>query len=537
MLFLFLILLYTCLLLLLSQFAKRRAQTASQFMDGGRRFGVWNVFIMMTAMWGSSMFAVEIDTAYQSGISALWYGVSIIVSSLVVAAFLLKPFRNIGYLTSSHLLGQKYGNKARDVAALVIGITFPIFAMKNVLAAASYLHVILGWSLPIVLIATTLLVIIYVSLGGLWSLAYVQVANLLLFTVGLGVAAYFSFRGTRSVHVTHLQTLPVSFHDLFGVGASTLLVWFGMNLLNSVSAQAEFQTIASAKNVKKGKMGVYLSSVVLIAFAVVPAWLGVAARMGHPLQKNGLLAFPAYLKIVAPHWAIVLVGLGFWASALIWCAPLMFSGASSLGLDLLNRKSLSHNHDRIRRLVRLSMLIQGMMIVLYALTRPGDLAWWAVFGLTLRNAAIVGPTLSVLLWPAVREKTIVFSMIAGVLAGFGWNAVTGLSATVFPFGINPMWVGSGLSLLVILLGTLIENRDNLQWTAVKARRRWSAVFIFFCVALLILGVYLPKLHFQSFLGADLFLMIFTLFLATVLSTERIQDTSPVPFSMGNRVLS
>ncbi len=517
MAFLALILGYTAVLLLLSHYAKSKARSAGQFLDGGRRFGVVHVFLMMTAMWGASMFSVEIDTGYLSGLSAVWFGISTIVSSVLVAAVLLGPFRKIGYLTNSNLIGRQYGAKARDFAALVIGITFPIFAMKNVLAAASFLHVILNWNLPTVLIATTVLVIIYVSFGGLWSLAYVQVVNLVLFAAGLAVAAYFGLRG-QGVLTTVVRNQP-QFHGLMGVGLSTILVWFGMNILNSVSAQAEFQTISAAKSVRKGKVGVYLSSAALVAFAIVPALLGMAAREHMSFMNSGLMAFPAYLRTVAPHWAVVVVGLGFWAAALIWCAPLMFSGATSFGLDFFNRKGLSHNTSAVRQFTRLSMIIQGFLIVVYALARPGELAWWAVFGLTLRNAAIVGPTLSFLLWPAVRGRTVLTSMIVGVASGFGWNAVTGFSATTFPFGINPMWIGTGLSMMVILVGTLVENRASIHVTKSRVKRQVGVLFGLIGLVWLVISSLLPSMGLSSLLGVDLFLGVLFVFFATMLLTE------------------
>ncbi len=529
MLFLALILVYTLFLLLISQYSKRRTKNVGHFFDGGRSFGIWHVFVMMTAMWGSSMFAVELDSGYLTGLSAIWYGFSVIVSSLLVASVLLRPFRGIGYLTNSNLLGRVYGKKARDLAALVIGLTFPIFAMKNVLAAATYFHVMLGWNLAVVLILTTLLVILYVSLGGLWSLAYVQIANLALFTVGLAVAAYYSLHG-HAVFTTPVPKQP-HFQGLAGGGVAMILVWFGMNILNSVSAQAEFQTISSAKSVRKGKLGVYFSSIVLIGFAIVPTLLGMAARTHHIVMKSGLLAFPTYLRMVAPHWAVLLVGLGFWAAALIWCAPLMFSGASSFGLDLFNRKQQSHDTSSVRRFTRLSMLIQGALIVIYALVRPGELAWWAVFGLTLRNAAIVGPTLTFLLWPAVRERTVIASMIIGVASGLGWNALTGFSATAFAFDINPMWVGTGLSMIVIIFGTLLENHGALQWNKHPWKRNVGYALGVIGLLLIIASPLLMKTAFRSLLGVDLFLGILFLFFTAMLSTELREHANEVSTSI------
>ncbi len=524
-LFTVLVLGYTALLLILSQQAKKRAATAGRFFDGGRSFGTWRVFVLMTALWGASMFSIELDTGFSQGLSAVWFGISTIIASLFIACFLLKPFRKIQYLTNSNLIGRRYGTHARDFAALVIGLTFPIFAMKNVLAAASFLHVILGWNLPVVLIATTLLVILYVSLGGMWSLAYVQVANLGVFSLGLGVAAYFVLHNHP---VFNPAVLPNSqFSSWFGVGPATLLVWLGMSLLNSVSAQAEFQTISAAKSVRQGRLGVVLSSMALLGFAILPVLMGMAARESVHSNQGGLLVFPVYLTEVAPHWAVVLTGLGFWSAALIWCAPLMFSGASSFGLDLFNRKGSPHTAVSVRRLTRWAMILQGAMIVLYALARPGELAWWAVFGLTLRNAAIVAPTVAFLLWPLVRERTVIASMVLGVGMGFAWNAVTGFSATVFPFGINPMWVGTGTGMLVLMVGTLVENWGEMCWTPAGLKRYLGMGMGLLGGGLLAISPWIEHSSLSSLLGCELFLAVMGFFFAAIFLTKaaRVMDVT------------
>lgn len=516
--FMMLLFIYTAILLALSHIAKRRTTEASQFLDGGRQFGWWTVFYLMTAMWGASMFSVEIDTAFTNGFSAIWFGISTILSTAFIALFLLKPFRQIGYLTNSNLIGKRYGRKARNISALVIGLTFPIFAMKNVLAAASFLHVILGWNLPLMLIATTLVVIVYVSLGGLFAIAYVQLLNLGIFTLGLAVAAFYLLRNSS------VMSIPVHnashFHSITGVGISTIFVWIGMSLLNSVGAQAEFQTISAAKSTRIGKWGVYLSSIVLLFFALIPTLLGMVTREHVSQWANGLVAFPHYLETTAPPFAVVLVGLGFWAAALIWCAPLMFSGASSFGLDLFHRQGQSHDAASIRKFTRWSMYIQGALIVGYALLRPEHLAWWAVFGLTLRNAAIVGPTITFLLWPMVQERTILWSMTLGVSCGFGWNALTSFSATQFVFDINPMWIGTGVSLLVIVFGTLLENRGQWMVTQhpIKQRMGVSCSIIGLILFMGTIGAEWEGLH--TLLGAGLFMSIFFWFFTAVFLTEQ-----------------
>lgn len=536
------LLVYTLVMLLLGQLSHRRrtnkAASSQQFLDGGRSFGFWRVFTLVSAMWCSWMVSVELETGFLSGISAVWFGGSVIVMSILVAAFLLEPFRKIGYLTNSNLVGRRFGNLARDISALVIGVTFPIFAMSNVLAAAAFLHVILGWPLWITLVGSTLLILAYVSMNGIWSIAYTQAANLLVMVAGFAIATVFALHH-HSVFVPS-RAPSTSFLNLFGVGPGMILVWLFMNILNSVSAQAEFQAIAAVKNPRTGRRAVYLSSLLLLAFALIPVLLGMATREYFPHAANGLIAFPMYLRYVAPNWAIALVALGFWASALTWCAPLLFSGASSLGLDLLNRVNLNtvnagaanvdtanvdpaqvataahhHHGDKIRRWTRWSLLVQGGLVVIYALIRPDEIAWWQVFGLTIRNGAIVAPTIAFLLWPVVRSRTVIVSMVLGVLSGLAWNAATGFSATVFWFGINPMWIGTGVSFVAMMIDTCCNAKVPITLTRSQRRRVLGTWFAIAGTILFAASVELPRWHLQTLLGPALFLGVTAWFFSLV----------------------
>lgn len=537
-----LLLVYTVIMLLLGQLSNRRlanktagsskATQSKQFLDGGRSFGFWRVFTLVSAMWCSWMVSVELETGFLSGISAVWFGGSIILMSIFVAAFLLNPFRRIGYLTNSNLVGRRFGTVARDISALVIGITFPVFAMSNILAAASFIHVILGWPLWTTLVGSTLLILLYVSMNGIWSIAYTQVANLIIMIAGLVIATLFALHN-HPVFVPSKAPIP-GFLNLFGVGPAMILVWFFMNILNSVSAQAEFQAIAAVKNPKTGQRAVYLSTVLLIAFALLPVLLGMATREYFPHAANGLLAFPMYLRLVAPHWAIALVALGFWASALTWCAPLLFSGASSLGLDLLNRTravpTSEDNAIKIRRWTRWSLLVQGALVVLYALIRPDEIAWWQVFGLTIRNGAIVAPTIAFLLWPVVRSRSVILSMVCGAASGLLWNAATGFSATVFWFGINPMWVGTGASFLVMMIDTCCTGQVSLTFTAKKKRRNAGHCFAVLGLVLFAVSMALPFWHAKALLGPGLFLGVTLWFFSLVAYVEE-QDIAPIANTM------
>lgn len=441
---------YTGLLAYLGRRAQKRHGT-SGFFNGNQGFSSGVVFILVTALWASSTVVVELDTAYRAGWSAAWFGVSVVVLSVLVS-LLVPLFRKLGYSSNSRLLGERFGPLVGRLSGLVIGFTFPIFAMSNALFASVFLHVLLHWPLWLTMSLTTLILVVYIQFAGLVSLAATQGVNLAISLAGvlvLAVVAHGAFAGGPAAPV------PSSFNAWTGVGLPTIFVWFGMNLLNVFSAQAEFQAVTAAKNIRHAQWAVWISAVLLLLVIFLTTAVGIWVRHAVGVVPGGGLAAVASIIVHRADPAEkVVMALGIWSLALTWCGPLLFSGAVSLGRDFMSV-------GQEIRWTRWALLVEGGLMVAYALARPGDLAWWRVFGLTLRNAGVVAPTLAFLLWQsAVPRWSVVSAIIGGTAVGLGLNAVTGFSATRFLDGINPMWAAQAAAFMVLGAGRWVNAR---QW--------------------------------------------------------------------------
>ncbi|MDA8066932.1 MAG: sodium:solute symporter family protein [Thermaerobacter sp.] len=516
---------YTLLLIYLGRAGFRRAQAAEHFIHGGRRFGMGYVFFLVAAMWGSWIYGTELETSFLAGVSAFWFGVAVIIMSILVALLLLTPFRELGFITNSGLIGDRFGKVARAISALVIAFTFPIFAMVNILVAASLFHVFLGWPLWLTLVAATVIIIAYVFAGGIWALAYTQVPNLFMMFIGLVVAAVYAVSHVGWQHLT--TAMPAKFYSPWGVGIGIIVVWIIMDIINVLSAQVEYQAVCSCKDPAQGRKGVYLASAVLVLFTALPVFMGMAARVAFPTAKLGLVAF-GELILHAPPAVLIIVTLGVWAAALTWSAPLMFSGASSLGMDLGILARSNASQPDLRRWCRWCLFVQAGAILAYALTRPDLVAWWMVFGMTLRNAAIFAPTIAILLWRAATPAATLVSMIAGVATGLFWNALTGFSATVFYAGINPMYMGTAVATLLFVLISVLGNpnaRVNLasRFSGVG----WAGIGVF--VLFTLVSVFgLHAVQPIGLLGLTILLAIFGIFMAAIAMVEDRTSTYAVP---------
>ncbi|CAB1129874.1 conserved membrane protein of unknown function [Candidatus Hydrogenisulfobacillus filiaventi] len=463
---------YTGVLVYLGRLGRRRS-TSENFIHGGRQFSAWQVFFMISALWCSWIFIVEIETAYLFGVSAVWFGVAVGVMAFVSIFLLATPFRRLSYVTNSGILGQRFGTGARTLSGLVIALTFPIFAMSNVLAAAAFLHVVTGWPLVVTLAGTAVVILAYAVLGGIWALAYTQIANFVVMAAGLILATGVALHAAPPAEWA--RNLPARYLSWTGVGTGTILVWLFSDLLNVVSAQAEFQILTAATDMRVAQRGLNWAMISIAVFTVLSALVGVAVRAGVPGGRLlGVVAFPLLYLHHASAPVVALMTLVVWAAALTWSAPLLFSGAASLGADVL-RYLVRGLSDRTRFCVQICLPLQAALVVLYATMRPQDLAWWQVFSLTIRNGAIFAPTVALLVWPVAGRGAAVTSILGGSLAGLAWNMATGFSTTRFLYGLNPMWVGASAGIVLLVGLSLLTARGRYRWNGAAFRHHgWAA---------------------------------------------------------------
>lgn len=499
---LLILVLYTALLISLGRSGRRNSPDRN-FIHGGRQFSAWQVFFMISSLWCSWIFIVELETAYLFGVSAVWFGVAFGIVAVLGVYKLINPFRKLGFLTNSGLIGEKFGLAARIIAGAVIALTFPVFAMSNVLAAAAFLHVVLGLPLMMTLIGSLLVILAYVILGGIWALAYTQIVNFTLMSIGLVIGVIFALHAVPFPMM--IRELPPRYFVLNGAGNGIILVWLATALLNMISAQAEFQILTAARDMASARRGLFWSLMATIVFCILAPVIGIAVRVHEQNAKAlGVIAFPDLFVQTAPEAVVVLMTLCVWAAALTWSAPLMFSGACSAGVDVIGPLLRKVSRVDQRLLVQLCLPVQALLIIGYAVLRPEELAWWQILGLTIRNGALFAPTIAIVLWPVATGIAGIISMLGGCVSGLLWNYMTDFSATKFLLGVNPMWIGAAVGIALLTVITLMTSWPKIRFYAGSASRGILFLLGLVGVFLLSMMIGMPAVLIRTgMLGPDL----------------------------------
>lgn len=500
---------YTALLVATGRIARRRAQAAAGgYFVGGRQFSPLLVALCVTGLFSGSTFIAVLELSYLKGVSAAWYGVAETIQVLLIALFLVTPFRERALVTISGLIGDHYGRAARAVAGAITAFAFPMWSVATALAFASAVHVSTGIPMLWSLVLTAALLLAYLQGGGMWSIGLTQSINCIVFVVMLTIGVVAVFAGSGFAGFAKLAAAKPEFYAADTVGMTQIAAWFGTFIINVPLAQATFQMAVSCRTPEEGRRGLYWACLMGIPFVIVATLLGLTAASALPDGGKGLIAIPRYMESVLPAPLVGVFFLGIWACALGWGGPCQFSGATSLGRDVMMAVRPRASEDELVRYTRWALVLLTVLMVVFGLLRSEQSAWWNILAWTARNSATFAPVITALLWRGATRPAALASMAVGFVAGMLWYQLSGWGVAHFLLGIHPVWLGMSTNIAVLVLLSLVTQRGG--WALAAGAKRYGGA------ALLVLGAVLTAVTI-AFFGAlqPTGLLGLMLFLATL----------------------
>jgi SSS family solute:Na+ symporter len=449
---------YTALLVMAGRMARRKAQANSGgYFVGGRQFSPLLVAFCITGLFSGSTFIAVLELSYLKGISAAWYGVAETFQVLLIAVFLVAPFRERSLVTISGLIGDHYGRAARAVAGAITAFAFPMWSVATALAFASAVHVSTGIPMIWSLVLTAVLLLVYLQAGGMWSIGLTQTINCCIFVVMMAIALYAIWKGPSLIQFADSHP---AFFASDTVGMTQIVAWFGTFIINVPLAQAAFQMAVSCRTPGEARKGLIWACLFGIPFVIVATLLGLTAAAALPGIDKGLIAIPQYLETVLPAPVVGVFFLGIWACALSWGGPCQFSGATSLGRDVMMAIRPEASEAELIRYTRWALLVLTILMVIFGILRSEQSAWWNILAWTVRNSATFAPVVAALLWRGATRQGALGAMVIGFATGLLWYHLSGWGAAQFLYGIHPVWLGMSANLLALVLLSLATSPDG-----------------------------------------------------------------------------
>jgi len=445
---LILLLIYSAGLIALGLVVGRLVRGSGTFFVAGRGLSALLVFAtMLAANIGAGSTVGAASLGYQLGWGAWWWNGSAGLGTLVLAWWigprLWRDASTHGFLTLGDYLEFRYTPAVRLVTALVLwSITLFVLAAQ-LIGVSSILQVVAGQPRWVGAVVGGVLMLAYFVAGGLLSSAWVNLVQLVVMVVGFVAAIPFTLAATHGV--------PMAAGAGPSVPQSLVQGTFLVPLLAPafIVSPGLVQKVYGAVDEGAVRMGVGLSGLALMVFALIPPLLGLSARALHPSLSSADLALATVLVHDVPA-VVGSLGLAAVFSAEVSSADAaLFMLATSLSQDLYRRFLRPAATDaQVLLAARAAAVVGGVAGMALAVVVPTVVTALTAF-YSLLTVLLFVPVIAAVGLKHVSGRDALVSMAAGVTVslaaqltagGAGWHgwgpAPLGLSASAGAFAVS-----------------------------------------------------------------------------------------------------
>lgn len=438
------ILAYALLLIGVGFIISKRVKGAADFFVGGRKFGAALLFITLVAPnIGAGSTVGVAGLGYKLGISAAWWIVASAVGTFILAFFIGPAIWRIAkkhdFYTLGDYLEYRYDRNFRGLVSLLMAVgTLAIFA-GQLMGIAWILSAVAGTSKTIGVLIGGAVVVLYFGAGGLLAAAYVNIIEAAVKLIGFVIAVPFvlSFVGgwnglQESIALNLGSTAANTYFDPSGAGVTTILGFFLMLTPSFFISPGLIGKVYGAKDERTVRWGAFFCGLVMLAFAVIPAFLGMAAAAVAPGLTERELALPLVLKECMPFWASALALAAIFSAEISAADAVLYMITSSFTKDLYKGfiRPQTPDHELLA-LSRVTAGVAGTAGAALAVLLPNIITALSIF-YSLMSVCLTAPLIFGL-----------FSKRPGTTAAF-LSALSGIVAAVYFQFFN---AGKGIGIL------------------------------------------------------------------------------------------
>ena len=421
--YLALLIIYSVALVGLGLWIARRVRGSADFFVAGRTLGAPLLFsTVLAANIGAGTTIGAAGVGYRDGIGAWWWNGAAAIGSLALA-FLVGPRlwriaaeRNL--FTAGDYLELRYSASVRATIACLIWLgTLAIFA-GQLIGGAAILAVVGGIPRVAGTIGSALVVTIYFVAGGLLSSAWVNAVELAVKLLGLVIALVIVLGHVGGLSgLAASPNVPQGFTDVF-YSSGARSGWTFLLLLGPafVISPGLIQKAYGASSDRVVRLGIGSQALVQAAFGLVPALLGMAARVTHPNITDINQVLPTVIVEQLPVALGALALAALYSAEVSTCDAILFMLATSLSQDLYKRFVRPEASDRdVLRVARVAAVAGAIGGIILALQLQTVVDALGIF-YTLLGASLFVPVLGGLFVPRAGTPEAFAAILAGVVA-------------------------------------------------------------------------------------------------------------------------
>ncbi|MGC4082653.1 MAG: sodium:solute symporter family protein [Vicinamibacterales bacterium] len=448
-----LLLVYSAGLVGLGLVIGRQVRGASDFFVAGRGLGPGLLFsTLLAANIGAGSTVGATGLGYRDGLAAWWWVGSAAIGSAVLALWIGPAMRRVAAAHDLRTVGDylefRYSASVRGIVAVLLWLGSLAILAAQLIAISTILNVVVGAPKWAGCVIGGLLITIYSSAGGLKAGAWVNMVQLTVKMVGFAIALPLALSAVGGWSAVTAMTPPRADYWSFWSGGASGVVYVALLGPAFVVSPGLLQKLYGARDDRAVTLGVGWNAIGLFLYAIVPALLGMIARVRYPDLATPDLALPTILMHALPP-VIGTLGLAAVFSAELSAADaVLFMLTTSLSQDLYKRFVARTAADAtILRVARITTVVAGALGTAIAIVSPTIIGVLSIF-YTLLGVSLFVPILGGLFVPSAGTREAVGAIVAGVAVmlavhlstagvGYGWlsPALLGLTAATAVFGV------------------------------------------------------------------------------------------------------
>lgn len=378
----------------------------------------------------------------------------------IFAFFLANKIRRTHLYTIPDKLYRVYGKKVSVFGG------FLIFLLSTPAPYLFMMGILIKWIFAVKLVYAMLFSlvfsIVYLIKGGFRSDVRVNIFEFALMFIGFGIILPFCFNVLGGFDYLEAR-LPVEYLSIPGnVTLQYFIPWFFIGTWALVDP-VFYQRCYAVKNKKTPKRGILISLFFWFIFDLMTTTAGLYSK-AYFLDdlKEPIYSIPLLAEKILPPIARGIFIIGLIATIMSSLHSYIFVSATTFGRDIVSRLK---NEDEEKYLYnRSGMLISAVFAFVLAYFIPSVVDIWYTIGTMIIPALLISVLSSYFEKLHVHSKYIFaamtgsfsVSLISFVLGMM--NKVNGQS--VFPFGLEPMYPGMIIGLIIYLIG--YANRKFLK---------------------------------------------------------------------------
>lgn len=423
---------YCLALLLVGAFASRSVRRSEDFFVAGRSLPstlIFSTFLAANLGAGSTVGAAEFG--YTSGLPAWWWvgsaGIGSVALAFLVGPRLHRVAKARGLYTVGDYLELRYGRATRLTVAVILLVGAPAILAGQIIAAGLVLQAAVGLPKSFGTAIAGTLATAYFAMGGLRSASWVNSLQVAVKAVGFLVAVPWMIAASGGWTEVAAAAADDSALSLGGAGFGDTAQLVLLLAPAFVVSPGLVQKLFGARDEHAVRVGVGLQAAALLAYAVLPVLLGMAARVHFPELADAGSALVRLFTEVAPMWLGALMLAAILSAEVSSADAVLFMIATSLSRDVLEPLSRGKLSDRARlALARRSALVAGALSILLANWFQSILSALSFF-YSLLTLTLFVPLVAGLFWKGPGQS-VALAAIASSLGAAGLAVLVGGTA-------------------------------------------------------------------------------------------------------------